>query len=115
MFEATRLAKYISSRQVEGDKELWIRFHLYEAEQKVTKKDRVYYPTWKVGNRDVLSLNKKQGYTVFWVDIYAKDIVYILKYPLKGRRIDPRDLADMGYGTAIQILAVGPHVEPQLS
>ena len=65
VFEATRLARYISSRQVEGDKELWIRFHLYEAKQKVTEKDRIYYPTWKVGNRDVLALNKKQGYTAF--------------------------------------------------
>ena len=68
-----------------------------------------------MGNRDGLALNKKQGYTIFWVEIYAKDIVYILNYPLKGGRINPRDLADMGYGAAIQILAVGAHVEPQLS
>ena len=110
VFEATRLAKYMFHRQVEGDKDPWVRLHLYEAKQRVTEANRIYYPTWKSGNRDILATNKKDGWTPFWVDVYLKDIVYILRYPLKGGRIDERDLIEMGYGAAIQILALVPAI-----
>ena len=108
VFEATRLAKYLFHTTVEGDKDPWVRLHLYEAKQRVTENGNIYYPTWRAGNRDILATTKKPGSAPFWVEVYLRDILNILKYPLKGGRIDERDLTEMGYGTAIQILNVNP-------
>ena len=104
-FGTTRLSKFMFWRRVEGDKEPWLRFHLYGSEQKLAEKSRRYLPTWKSGTRDVLAQMKKGNYSPFWVDIYLDDVIYILKYPLKSGRIDDRDLQAMGYGTEMQVFA----------
>jgi len=105
-FEATRLGKFLFARFVPGDREAWIRFHLFGSEHKLSVQDRVFYPTWKSGKKDVLAPDKRQGFSPFWVDIYLKDILYILRFPLQGGKIDKRDAKEMGYGTEAMVLPV---------
>ena len=35
-----------------------------------------------------------------------KDILYILRFPLQGGKIDKRDAKEMGYGTEAMVLPV---------
>jgi len=105
-FEATRLGKFLFARFVPGDREAWIRFHLFGSEHKLSVQDRVFSPTWKSGKKDVLAPDKRQGFSPFWVDIYLKDILYILRFPLQGGKIDKRDAKEMGYGTEAMVLPV---------
>jgi len=107
-FEAMRLAKFMFARCVPGDKEPWVRFHLYGSEQRLTERNRAFRPTWKTGNRDVLATEKRRGFAPFWVDIYLQDVLYVLKHPLKDGVMDERDVQEMGYGEDIVTLFLAP-------
>ena len=61
-------------RMVEGDKDPWVRLHLFESKNKLSEKNRSYEPTWKVGHKDVLSPQQKKGYSPFWIDVYLKGV-----------------------------------------
>ena len=68
-------------------------------------------PTWKSGRRDILAPSKRSGFSPFWVDIYLRDILYVLKNPLQGGRISTEDAKAMGLGVDMMVLPASMRIE----
>jgi len=56
------------------------------------KDKNVFRPYWlDEEDRDTFTKRKNKKYAEFWVDLYPRDILYLLKYPLVSGKMDPRD------------------------
>jgi len=54
------------------------------------KDKNVFRPYWlDEEDRDTFTKKKNKKYAEFWVDLYPRDILYLLKYPLVSGKMDP--------------------------
>ena len=101
---ATRLAKILSIREEPGDPIPWVRVQLMGRKNMGTD---VFKPYWLDEiKKDTFVKKKNKKYQEFWVDLYPRDIIFVLKHPLIGGKLDPRDRKeiDVTWGGNLSIL-----------
>src|SRR6185437_7552995 len=107
--EAQRLAKVIANRLVRTDPEPWIKVQLYGSYDVRGIYDRTYNPQWLLNGIEVIRRNRPPAHGESWVEIYAADFLFVLKYQLTDEHhIDPRDWVTLKglYKDEVEIMKV---------
>jgi hypothetical protein len=106
----TRLCKVLVIHNQEGDPRPWIRVQMFA---KTTKDEKESKPTWRpwwlgVKSRAFLESQPGVNHKEFWVDLYAEDILYILRHPLKKGEMNRKDESEITqlWGGTLNILTL---------
>jgi len=86
--KATRLAKIMNVHTVAGDPIPWVRVQLLVRNSENKQQFRF---VWLDERKRDAYQKKNKHYQEFWVDLYPKDIFYILKFPMVDGKLDQRD------------------------
>ena len=59
------------------------------------KDKEIFRPVWLDEKKKDAYERKNERYEEFWVDLYPKDILFILRHPLVGGKLDKRDKTEI--------------------
>ena len=82
---ATRLAKILFIHKGDGDPIPWVRVQLMGRDR---KDKNVFKAHWLDERKRDSFTKRNKNYEEFWVDLYPRDVFYILKYPLMKGHMD---------------------------